>query len=230
MGGAGSVRTGDELGRAFPGVPVVVSGTRADHGVVTTVDAAPRIVVATPGAEPVAEGGYTAVLLLDGAVLSSRPELGASSEALRRWANAVVLARRDARVILLGSPDLAVSQALMRWNHAGFAAEELRERLELELPPAVRCARLDGPLPAVEAYLQTAREQGWDVLGPVHAPQPVAQPTRAGVPAPERVRALVRVPLSQGHDLAETLRLQSRERSVRREDPVRIELDPTVLW
>ncbi|WP_250739177.1 primosomal protein N', partial [Actinomyces sp. 186855] len=230
MAGSGSVRTGDELGRAFPGVPVVVSGTRADHGVVTTVDARARIVVATPGAEPVAEGGYTAVLLLDGAVLSSRPELGASSEALRRWANAVVLARHDARVILLGSPDLAVSQALVRWSHAGFAAEELRERLELELPPAVRCARLDGPLPAVEAYLEAARARGWDVLGPVHAPQPVARPTRGGAPAPEHVRALVRVPLTQGRELAEALRLQSRERSVHRQDPVRIELDPTVLW
>ncbi|WP_167202243.1 primosomal protein N' [Actinomyces respiraculi] len=230
MAGSGSVRTGDELGRAFPGVPVVVSGTRADHGVVATVDRRPRLVVATPGAEPVAEGGYTAVLLLDGAVLSARPELGASSEALRRWANAATLARQDARVILLGSPDLAVSQALVRWNHAGFAADELRERLELELPPAVRCARLDGPLPAVEAYLAAAKARGWDVLGPVRAPEPAAQPTRAGAPAPERVRALVRVPLAQGRELAEALRLQARERSVHREDPVRIELDPTVLW
>lgn len=224
MAGSGSVRTGDELGRAFPGVPVVVSGARAEHGVVTEVSRAPRIVVATPGAEPVAEGGYTAVLLLDGAVLSSRPELGASSEALRRWANAVVLARHDAPVILLGSPDLRVSQALLRWNHAGFAAEELRERHELALPPAVRCARLDGAPQAVEAYVEAARARGWDVLGPVHVPGPAEADTAA------QVRALIRVPLAEGRELAQALRLQARERSVRREEPVRIELDPTVLW
>ena len=54
----GSSRTAEELGRAFPSVPVVVSGTTASHGVVETVDDKPRLVVATPGAEPVARGGY----------------------------------------------------------------------------------------------------------------------------------------------------------------------------
>ena len=82
MTGVGSTRTGEELGRAFPGVPVVVSGAREDHGVIAAVDSCPRLVVATPGAEPVAEGGYRAVLLLDGAALSSRPQLGAACQAL----------------------------------------------------------------------------------------------------------------------------------------------------
>ena len=92
MATVGSTRTGEELGRAFPGVPVVVSGAREAHGVVDEVDGTPRLVVATPGAEPVAEGGYRAVLLLDGGALSSRPDLGAGGEALRQWSNAVALA------------------------------------------------------------------------------------------------------------------------------------------
>ena len=73
MRGSGSTRTGEELGRAFPGTPVVVSGARESHGVIESVDASPRLVVATPGAEPVADGGYRAVLLLDGALLSGAP-------------------------------------------------------------------------------------------------------------------------------------------------------------
>ncbi|MDU0347725.1 primosomal protein N', partial [Actinomyces sp. MRS3W] len=100
----GTTRTAEELGRAFPGTPVVASGAREDHGVIATVDARPRLVIATPGAEPRADNGYWAVLLLDGAALSSRAELGASSEALRHWSNAAVLARPEARVILLGRP------------------------------------------------------------------------------------------------------------------------------
>ena len=43
-------------------------------------------------------------------------------------------------------------------------------------------------------------------------------------------RALIRVPLSQGRELATMLRLELRERSVHREEAVRVELDPTVLW
>jgi primosomal protein N' (replication factor Y) len=58
----GSDRTAEELGRAFPGVPVMLSG---GSQVKDRVPVGPRIVVATPGAEPVAESGYGAAVLLD---------------------------------------------------------------------------------------------------------------------------------------------------------------------
>ncbi|HJU98050.1 MAG TPA: primosome assembly protein PriA, partial [Jiangellaceae bacterium] len=59
----GARRTAEELGRAFPGVPVRSSG---GSGVLADVPDAPALVVATPGAEPVAAGGYAAAILLDG--------------------------------------------------------------------------------------------------------------------------------------------------------------------
>lgn len=52
----------EELGRAFPGVPVRTSGREE---VLATVPGGAGLVIATPGAEPVADGGYGAVLLLD---------------------------------------------------------------------------------------------------------------------------------------------------------------------
>jgi len=51
------------------------------------------LVVATPGAEPTAEGGYGAALLLDGSAMLSRPDLRAAEEALRRWMAAAALVR-----------------------------------------------------------------------------------------------------------------------------------------
>ncbi|RRD26225.1 primosomal protein N' [Actinomyces bowdenii] len=228
----GSARTGEELGRAFPNTPVVVSGAREGHGVLSTVDASPRLVVATPGAEPVAEGGYGAVLLLDGGALSARPELGATGEALRCWTNAAVLCAPGGTVLLLGSPDLRTSQALVRWDHAGFARQELGEREELHLPPAWRAARLDGPPRAVEALLAHARQKGYETLGPV-AVAPVTAPQadrEREAPAVPMSRALVRCPWEQGEELARMLRLSTRERSVRRDEAVRIELDPAFLW
>ena len=53
----------------------------------------PAVVVATPGAEPVAEGGYGAALLLDGWALLARADLRAGEETLRRWMNAAALVR-----------------------------------------------------------------------------------------------------------------------------------------
>lgn len=221
----GSARTAEELGRVFPGVPVVVSGARESHGVIDEVDDAPRLVVATPGAEPTALGGYRAALLLDGAAMSARPELGAVSEAMRRWSNAVVLVQPGARVILLGGPEPTAAQALIRWDQPGLARRELAERAELHLPPAWRTARLDGPRRAVEALLAEAAGAGLEVLGPVEAPA-----TRGQAPRTGEVRALVRAPVSCGRELAALLRVRARERSARREEAVRIELDPTVLW
>ncbi len=228
MRGSGSTRTGEELGRAFPGTPVVVSGARESHGVIESVDASPRLVVATPGAEPVADGGYRAVLLLDGALLSARPELGAGAEALRRWTNAVVLARADARVILLGDPDPSVVQALVRWDHAGYAREDLHERADLHLPPAWRTARLDGRRSGVEALLAQAESEGFETLGPAPVEVGRAAPSAPGDGA--IVRALIRAPVDRGRELAAVLRVGQRERSAHREEPVRVELDPTVLW
>ena len=94
----GAARTAEELGRAFPGVPVRTSG--GQH-VLATVPAEPALVIATPGAEPVAPGGYAAALLLDGWALLGRPSLRAAEEAMRRWLNAAALVRPAGPVVVL---------------------------------------------------------------------------------------------------------------------------------
>ncbi|MER8039723.1 primosomal protein N', partial [Streptomyces hydrogenans] len=78
----GARRTAEELGRAFPAVPVRTSGR--DH-VLDRVPDRPALVVSTPGAEPVADGGYAAALLLDGWALLGRPDLRAGSDADPRY-------------------------------------------------------------------------------------------------------------------------------------------------
>src|SRR6202044_1579582 len=84
----GAGRTAEELGRAFPAVPMLTSGGAQT---IPAVPASPALVVATPGAEPGAAGGYAAAVLLDGWVLLGRPGLRATEEALRRWMNAAAL-------------------------------------------------------------------------------------------------------------------------------------------
>ena len=166
----GAGRTAEELGRAFPGVPVRTSGGAA---VLTEVTGEPALVVATPGAEPRADGGYGAALLLDGWALLSRPDLRAAEEALRRWANAAALVRpagAGGRVVVGADAGLAAVQALVRWDPAGFAERELAERAELGFPPARRFASLTGAPAAVADLLAAARlPASAEPLGPVPA-------------------------------------------------------------
>jgi primosomal protein N' (replication factor Y) len=211
----GSGRTAEELGRAFPGVPVRTSG---GERVLAQVPDEPAVVVATPGAEPVCPGGYGAALLLDGWALLSRADLRAAEETLRRWANAAALVRAGGTVVVGADAGIAAVQALVRWDPAGAAARELAERGELGFPPVSRMASLTGPPVAVAELLAAAElPAGAQVVGPV----PVAG---------DFERVLVRVPRAAGGELAHQLKTAAAGRSARRSaDPVRIELDPQEL-
>jgi primosomal protein N' (replication factor Y) len=211
----GNIRTAEELGRAFPGVTVVRS---SGAGVVTRVPAEPALVVATPGAEPLAAAGYGAVLLLDAWALLGRADLRAGEEALRRWMNAAALAvpgPEGGRVVLVGaSSGLAPVQALVRWDPLGFAESEAASRAELGFPPASRMASLEGAPDEVEAFLAAVElPPRADLLGPV--------PVSADVE-----RTLVRVPRAQGAALAAALQSATKLRSVKKEPVVRVRLDP----
>ena len=208
----GARRTAEELGRAFPGVAVRTSGR--DEVLATVPDKA-ALVVATPGAEPVAEGGYGAVLLLDGWALLGRADLRAGEEALRRWFAAAALARPDGRVVVVADRGLVPVQALTRWDPAGAAARELADRAAVGFPPVTRMASVEGPPAAVQEWL-TEVDTAAEVLGPV--------PAKDGA---ERV--LLRLPRARGLELAAAVKAAQAVRSARKGEPVRVELDPQTL-
>lgn len=227
----GSERTAEELGRAFPGVAVRVSGARASGGVLDRVPDAPAVVVATPGAEPVAPAGYAAAVLLDAAVGTSGAGLGSAVSALRRWLTAAALVRPagdGGTVLLVGDAPERPTQALVRWDPAGLAERESAERAELGLPPAVRVAAVTGPRDAVEALVGRIELDDVDVLGPVPVPATSGKgPSTALEPD---VRALVRVPRTRGAALARAVAASLATRSARREGgTLRVQLDPADL-
>ncbi|MDX2676029.1 primosomal protein N' [Streptomyces sp. NY05-11A] len=233
----GARRTAEELGRAFPAVPVRTSGREQ---VLDTVPGAPALVVSTPGAEPVAEGGYAAALLLDGWAMLGRPDLRAGEDALRRWIAAAALVRSQGDggiVVVVAEPTLRPVQALVRWDPVGHAVRELAERAELGFPPVSRMAAVSGTAEAVAAFLEAVElPREAEVLGPVPVPAgPAGRPRRAGAPPPGEVweRALIRVPPGRGAALtaalkaAQAARMARASRSTRGgEDVVRVRVDP----
>jgi primosomal protein N' (replication factor Y) (superfamily II helicase) len=244
----GAARTAEELGRAFPSVPVRFSG---GHSVIAAIPPDPAVVVATPGAEPVAAGGYAAALLLDGWALLGRPSLRAAEEALRRWLNAAALVRsagRGGNVMVHADAGIPAVQALIRWDPAGHAERELAEREQLSFPPAVRMAAVSGPATAVAELLgMTGLPAGAEVLGPVPVTEGGAGRPRAdgddaagtdddaagtddddAGQAP--VRALIRVPRAEGSALARALQSAQATRSPRKDaGHLSVQLDPAEL-
>lgn len=216
----GARRTAEELGRAFAEVPVLASGAAQ---ILSTVDSKAALVVATPGAEPVAHGGYGAALLLDGWALLGRADLRAGEETLRRWMAAAALVRPGAdggRVVVMAESALQPVQALVRWDPAWHASQELAARTELGFPPAVRMASVDGLPKAVAAFLdELALPPSGEILGPV----PIGEQS-------ERERVLLRVVRAEGRALAVAVAATQAVRTARKEqDPVRVQLDPLEL-
>jgi primosomal protein N' (replication factor Y) len=218
----GERRTAEELAKAFPAVQVATS---SGTSVLGKAPPGSVLVIATPGAEPAADGGYAAAILLDSWALLGRPSLRAGEEALRRWMNAAALVRpgpAGGKVVLMADLAVPAVQALIRWDAAVFAQRELAERTHLRFPPTARMATLTGPADAITDLLAAvALPEGSDIIGPVDEPRDGAEPA---------VRFLVRAPSSAGTELAVALRAGLAGRSARKEGgAVRLRLDPAEL-
>ncbi|MBA3265607.1 MAG: primosome assembly protein PriA [Nocardioidaceae bacterium] len=187
---------------------------------VTRVDRDPAIVIATPGAEPVAEGGYPAAVLLDTWLTLARPGLRVNEEALRRWLNVAALVRAGAhggRIIAVGEPTSPTLQALVRWDPVGFASRCLDERRSAHLPPASRLATLTAsPEVIAEALSGIELPREAEVLGPVQL-------------GDGEFRVVIRVPRRRGAALTRALQQLQAARSSRKLVPVRVQVDPLEL-
>lgn len=218
--GAGSERTAEELGRAFPGVPVMNSSAERIRDRVPEGSA---IVVATPGGEPSAPNGYAAALILDAELTLARGDLRVAEEALRRWltvVSQVVPGDQGGTVLVVGSPGDAAVQALIRCDPGGFAERELTERRAVGLPPAVKAAQITGDPDAVTAFLDNDPFDGVEILGP----------TVTGEEPDRSARALLRSPLEQGRTFVRALKSAAAIRSARKEGGrLSIHVDPMNL-
>ena len=214
----GARRTAEELGRAFPDTPVITSGGR---NVRATVGAEPALVVATPGAEPVAQHGYQAALLLDAWALLGRADLRADEEALRRWMAAASLVQPGSdggRVVVVADASLRPVQALVRWDPVRFADLELAERQGLGLPPARRLAVVTGSAESVAELVDaTSLPDGAQTYGPAPRPQ------RSGDPVTSWV---ITAPLRDAAELSSGLRAAMGQLTVRKHKAPRVQIDP----
>lgn len=211
----GAERTVEEIGRAFPDVPIISS-----HGGhrLTSVDAVPSIVVSTTGAEPYCPGGYAAVIILDARSALQRVGLDASEEAVRRWMTAAALAAPRGDVVIAADNSLPQVQAVVRWDPAGWAQRELVERTQIGLPPAVRMAALVGDAADIA-----------EVEGEVRIPHRLLGPVPAGDKRePERMRGMLTVERELGPALSRDLRAITSVRSARGKGAgvVHVHLDP----
>lgn len=211
----GSTRTAEEFGRAFPGVPV--RNSSSDH-ILRNISGQPSIVVATPGAAPIAETGYSALILLDGSGMLNRQDLDAGQDTYGKWTEFMSLVRPTGQVVVVAESEQPAVQALIRHDPAGFAKHEFESRAQVSLPPTVKLAVLTGTQADIDDLVSQCELPAETVIrGPV--------PTHDG-----QMRLLLSVPKKLGLTLSTELKRATAVRSTRKTGgTVNVRIDPDKL-
>lgn len=229
----GASRTAEELGRAFPGIPILLSyGDRDKRR--TTVASKACVVVSTPGSEPVANGGYGAAVMLDAWVLLDRPELSADEDTARKWWNLVSKVKphqAGGEVIIVGAPSHPVIQGMIRGNSVELAMRMLGERAEVQLPPLSHFIAIDGDYAAVADFVRELNlddTDGVSVLGPMDIPAFERLPASEHLAEPTRM--VIKTGESHLANVVDEIRKTIRYRSTDAKNiPVRVHVDPIHL-
>jgi primosomal protein N' (replication factor Y) len=132
-------RAAEEISRAFPNFPVIIS---AGEVIKDFIDVKPSLVLATPGSQPLAAGGYAAVVILDGMRFFGHTDLRSQERARELFFESSSLIAKNGSVLLIIDEVHPIVSAITRWNVAPLIKRELAERSELQLPPSVSTSLL----------------------------------------------------------------------------------------
>lgn len=202
----------EELGRAFPNYGILSSNK--DHRIYSISDKS-VIVVATPGAEPIAESGYAAAIILNSALILERSSLDAEEEARRRWFTLLTLLRTNAPLFIDADVGNRNIQALQRWDALSVGFREFEERKALRLPPANKALSISGTPEAISEIIRNLPESV-----EVSRPQWIthSEPT-----------ALIRINTNEAPQIVEDIFNQARMQSAQGRGVARIAVDPITL-
>jgi primosomal protein N' (replication factor Y) len=221
LAGRGIERAAEEISRAFPGFPVVIS---AGEVIKESVDSRPALVLSTPGAQPVVAGGYAAVVVLDAIRFFSHTDINGQERARELLFETASLVSSDGQVLLVLDDSHPIVAALARWNIAPLLKRELAERDELMLPPSVISAVLvmeQTSASPILSGLKKALEDGrlpssTRIFGATILPKGEAQ-------------IVMHVSHDQSSSLGAMLHELQRKRSIAKKDLFTLRIDPYSL-
>ena len=135
LAGRGIERAAEEISRAFTGYPLILS---FGDVIKTRIEPTPpALVLSTPGATPQVEGGYAAVVVLEGLRFFSHPDLRAQERARELFFETSASLHPKGVALVCIEQSHPIVPSLIRWNPGAMIRSELAERVEIALPPTV---------------------------------------------------------------------------------------------
>ena len=219
--GRGNLRFAQEIGRAFPGFPVLSSD--ATH-VVEEVENPRSIVLATAGMAPPVSGGYQAVVILEGDNLFSQLDLRAQERAREAIMQSASLLSTNGKALIVIDNAHPIVAGLSRWNLSPLLNRELREREQTQLPPYVHAIVLEIASSESSTFLSGIRSSISESRLP--SSTRILGPTALDS---EFSRIILTVSRDQGQELFDFLVTYRKKRGLAKKSIPRMRIDPYVL-
>jgi primosomal protein N' (replication factor Y) len=188
------------------------------------VESKPSLVLSTPGAQPLVNGGYAAVVVLDAMRFFSHTDLNTEERARELFLETSSLIRETGKVLLVIDEAHPIVSAIARWNIAPLLKRELADREELKLPPTVSSAVIvtdSETAPRIIAGLQKAFTDGRlpesvRIYGPTMMPK-------------DQAKIVIHGAHHEWSQLADVLHELQRRRSIAKKDLLIVRIDPYSL-
>lgn len=221
LAGRGIDRAAEEISRAFPGYPVILS---AGEVIKEQVESKPSIVLSTPGAQPLVDGGYSAVVVLDAMRFFAHTDISSQERARELLLESASLIKKSGKVLLVIDESHPIVSAIARWNIAPLLKRELADRQELMLPPTVASAVIvtaTQVAPQIVAGLRKALSEGRipesvRIFGPTVLPK-------------DQAKVVIHVSHQEWGRLADVLHELQRKRSIAKKDLLNLRVAPYSL-
>lgn len=214
-------RFAEEIGRSFPNIPIINSS--GDH-IIDTVPSSPALVVATPGAQPRCNDGYSAVGLLEGLRFFGHSELRSTENSREMFFQSAAMAAISNPVFIAITPTHPVVAALTRWDASPLARKELDEREQMHFPPYYRFICLDLEVKEaqklcdgiLQARTDARLPQDLQIAGPYERSTDIS-------------RIILSTPVSRAVSVVDFVHELQRRRSIARKALFTIRVDPYSL-
>jgi primosomal protein N' (replication factor Y) len=219
--GRGSQRFAHEIGRAFPGFPVITSDASSP---VESVTEERSIVLATSGMAPRVSSGYQAVVILDADSLFSQIDLRAQERARESIMHFSSLVSSDGKVLVVIDSSHPIVASIARWNLNAINNRELLEREQTQLPPVVSALTIEMVHGDCQTFITGIKKAVDDGRIP-HATR-ILGPKKI---TDESSRVILTVPHEDAQSLVDFLVTYRKKRSLAKKPNLSMRVDPYAL-
>jgi primosomal protein N' (replication factor Y) len=219
--GRGNQRFAQEIGRAFPGFPVLISDANAP---IDEVSEERSLVLATAGMAPVAKNGYQAVVILEGDALFAQLDLRAQERAREAIMQSVALVAKKGKALLVIDSAHPIIASVSRWNLAPLLMRELSERSQTHLPPVVHAITIEMAHGECSSFIAGIEKSAAE--GRISPSTRILGPTKI---SDENSRVIITVPLDEGEDLVDFLDTYRKKRALAKKPALTMRVDPYSL-